>query len=352
MTVRNKPGSKSTNKTASRKGKSATATHDEDADSVVAKDEAAGSVVPKDEAAGSVVAKDEDAGSVVPKDEDAGSVVAKDETTEVECSTADTRTDHTAATPMNKDKDTTSNTCNIIAATAVEIPHHGPTVPTMTDAPDASTDTGSSVAVTSTVINRLYVSADDPASTSKAVVETVHDDVATTEHPGGSSAIATDPVAKFTMPSAFPKPSEYTKDEANPFDLDAGAVTVDYDKQLGKGNYGVVFAGTLEGTLSYDDLNHRQAAVKMLPQDREVTELEQQDFWEEAKFLCSIQKRGGHDNIIHFFGYVVATDMMMLTEFAPRGSLLGYLRQYEYGDVSQRLARNPVLTLNFMCLRL
>ena len=57
-----------------------------------------------------------------------------------------------------------------------------------------------------------------------------------------------------------------------------------------------------------------------------------------ASSLCSCfetsfvpkQKRGGHGNIIRFFGYVLGKEMKMLTDFAAQGSLLSYLRAYEY----------------------
>ena len=67
-------------------------------------------------------------------------------------------------------------------------------------------------------------------------------------------------------------------------------------------------------------------AVKMLPEDRPVEQAERQEFWEEIKFLRELELRGGHTNIIGFIGYVVANAMFMVTEFAARGSLLGYLR--------------------------
>ena len=64
----------------------------------------------------------------------------------------------------------------------------------------------------------------------------------------------------------------------------------------------------------------------MLPEDRPVEQAERQEFWEEIKFLRELQLRGSHVNIIGFVGYVVASTMFMITEFAARGSLLGYLR--------------------------
>ena len=64
----------------------------------------------------------------------------------------------------------------------------------------------------------------------------------------------------------------------------------------------------------------------MLPEDRPVEQAERQEFWEEIKFLRELQLFGSHTNIIGFVGYVVANTMLMVTEFAARGSLLGYLR--------------------------
>ena len=73
-------------------------------------------------------------------------------------------------------------------------------------------------------------------------------------------------------------------------------------------------------------------AIKMLPQDRTVEDRERQDFWEEVKFLRHLQCIGGHDNIIKFVGYVAGEEMMLLLEFAPGGSLIGYLRKRDRVD--------------------
>ena len=70
----------------------------------------------------------------------------------------------------------------------------------------------------------------------------------------------------------------------------------------------------------------------MLPQDRDVDDRERQDFWEEIKFLRHLQCSGGHENIVEFIGYVAGEEMMLLLEFAPGGSLLGFLRDRERGD--------------------
>jgi len=51
-----------------------------------------------------------------------------------------------------------------------------------------------------------------------------------------------------------------------------------------------------------------------------------QDFWEEVKFLRTLQLKGGHPHIVDFIGYVAGDSMMLVLAFAPEGSLLSYLR--------------------------
>ena len=123
--------------------------------------------------------------------------------------------------------------------------------------------------------------------------------------------------------------------------LDACTIRVDQGTMLGKGHYGVVFRGTLAG-----GAGTRDVAVKMLPQDRAVEEAERQDFWEEVKFLRTLQLKGGHPHIIDFVGYVAGDSMMLVLAFAPRGSLLGFLREQPRGLLLGRLLEEP-LALRF-----
>ena len=109
------------------------------------------------------------------------------------------------------------------------------------------------------------------------------------------------------------------------YGLDPARIRVDKEQQLGKGNYGVVYRGTLATGLN-DTAAAIDVAVKMLPQDRVVEERERQDFWEEATFLRHLECLGGHANVVEFIGYVAGEELMLLLEFAPGGSLLAHLR--------------------------
>ena len=130
---------------------------------------------------------------------------------------------------------------------------------------------------------------------------------------------------EYNLPASVPATDGYLRPANDPFDLDVSAVAIDRATQLGKGNYGVVYQGTLVGAAG--GTASTLVAVKMLPEDRPVEQAERQEFWEEIKFLRELQVRGGHANVIGFVGYVVADAMFMVTEFAARGSLLGYLRE-------------------------
>lgn len=85
------------------------------------------------------------------------------------------------------------------------------------------------------------------------------------------------------------------------------------------------------GAGSKDGRANIEVAVKMLPHDRRVSADEKQDLWEEIKFLRHISMvLGGHPHVIQMYGYTTDTGsspMMLVLEFAERGSLLGYLRQ-------------------------
>ena len=149
------------------------------------------------------------------------------------------------------------------------------------------------------------------------------------------------------IPQQVPSASGHDWSLGDPYGLDPRLIRVDKKHQLGKGNYGEVFRGTVlidggqDGALNkpaayyeYQDAASTaiDVAIKMLPQDRPVEERERQDFWEEVKFLRHLQCIGGHDNIIKFVGYVAGEEMMLLLEFAPGGSLVGYLRKRERDD--------------------
>lgn len=91
----------------------------------------------------------------------------------------------------------------------------------------------------------------------------------------------------------------YMRPENDPFDIEESAVTIDRTKQLGKGNYGVVYQGALKtdaqaakgtnGTKATKRRKGRVVAVKMLPEDRPIELTERQEFWEEIKFLRELQ---------------------------------------------------------------
>ena len=161
-----------------------------------------------------------------------------------------------------------------------------------------------------------------------------------------TNGTAADPVHDadgYSMPDQVPLASAQIAAE-DAFALDARKVHVDKGAALGKGHYGVVFRGRLEGTARVagtpraaaspgETTRGRHVAVKMLPQDRVLAERERQDFWEEVKFLRHLQCLGKHANIVQFLGYVFGTaaEMMLVLEFAPNGSLLGYLRDLDRG---------------------
>ena len=122
-------------------------------------------------------------------------------------------------------------------------------------------------------------------------------------------------------------------EDADPFKLSPSVVVVDTAKPLGEGKFGVVYQGTFElrsagaGTGSQlggsggrsegadagsqpggnggvggpGGIRCFDVAVKMLPQDREVTDSERQDLWEEAKILRKVQCLGGHPNVVRFW---------------------------------------------------
>ena len=162
-----------------------------------------------------------------------------------------------------------------------------------------------------------------------------------TPRPGGSSTDG------YALPDQVPAAAGYVRPTEDPYGLDARLIRVDQNQQLGKGNYGVVYRGTMEcggsaaSTVGTSGNQYElqgapstivDVAIKMLPQDRAVHERERQDFWEEIKFLRQLQCLGGHENVIEFTGYVAGEEMMLLLEFAPGGSLLGYLRKRDRGD--------------------
>ena len=115
------------------------------------------------------------------------------------------------------------------------------------------------------------------------------------------------------------------------YKLDVKTVQVDKDSELGKGQYGVVFRGTVPATAATNSAGERarDVAVKMLPQDRTVHDGEPQSFWDEIKFLRTLQLLGGDDNVVDFVGYVAgegaANGMMLVLEFAANGKFVPQL---------------------------
>ena len=65
----------------------------------------------------------------------------------------------------------------------------------------------------------------------------------------------------------------YVQPVEDTYGLDPVRIRVDKEQQLGKGNYGVVYRGTLAAGLD-DTAAALDVAVKMLPQDRDVEERE------------------------------------------------------------------------------
>jgi len=91
-------------------------------------------------------------------------------------------------------------------------------------------------------------------------------------------------------------------------------------KVIGKGAFGQVARGTLLGGPNKDS---RLVAIKMLRDN--ATDEKRQDFLVE---LNTMKKLDSHPNVVQLLGCVTKSEPIMgITEYAPFGDLLGYLRK-------------------------
>ncbi len=85
-----------------------------------------------------------------------------------------------------------------------------------------------------------------------------------------------------------------------------------FDKELGKGGFGVVYRGTWR---------HIDVAVKQLLMDN-ISPEAAEEFTKEAQMMANLR----HDNIVQFRGYCVSPHYCIVMEYMPNGSLFHILR--------------------------
>ncbi|XP_052821493.1 activated CDC42 kinase 1-like isoform X2 [Mya arenaria] len=113
-----------------------------------------------------------------------------------------------------------------------------------------------------------------------------------------------------------------------------------YDK-LGNGSFGVVRKGdwkTPSGEKKF-------VAVKILRKDALAMPGAFEDFVKEVNVMHNLD----HENIIRLFGIVLSTPLMMVTELAPLGALLDYLRKEQERILVCQLCDYAIQVAKGMC---